>query len=286
MTSSIRLSSFPIRKSDQFILWFSRHWVLVVSIIMGIYVLSPFLAPVLMSAGLTLPGKIIYWIYSYLCHQLPERSYFLFGSKISYSIGEIQSVWKNTNDIVVLRQFVGDQQMGWKVAWSDRMVSMFTSLWVFGILWGLFKKKMHPLPWWGLVLLLLPMTIDGSTHFFSDLAGLGQGFRDTNAWLATLTNNALAPSFYAGDAWGSFNAWMRVVTGILFGLGIVWFGFPYIHVAATDAAEVVKYKYQQQWLLKEGKANLARLHNADRRRLDGLGPIQGSEVKVSDVEGQ
>jgi uncharacterized membrane protein len=258
--------------------------VLVVSIFLGIYVLSPFLAPVFMSAGLTLPGKTIYWIYSYLCHQLPERSYFLFGSKISYSIGEIQSVWKNTNDITVLRQYIGDQQMGWKVAWSDRMVSMFTSLWVFGILWGLFKKKIRPIPWWGLSFLLLPMVIDGTTHFFSDLAGLGQGFRDTNAWLATLTNNALASSFYAGDAWGSFNAWMRMVTGILFGLGIVWFGFPYIHVAATDAAEVVKYKYQQQFLLKEGKTNLARLYNADIRGQDGLNPINDSEVKVNNVE--
>lgn len=174
--------------------------------------------------------------------------------------------------------------MGWKVAWSDRMVSMFTSLWVFGILWGLFKKKIRPIPWWGLSFLLLPMVIDGTTHFFSDLAGLGQGFRDTNAWLATLTNNALASSFYAGDAWGSFNAWMRMVTGILFGLGIVWFGFPYIHVAATDAAEVVKYKYQQQFLLKEGKTNLARLYNADIRGQDGLNPINDSEVKVNNVE--
>ena len=34
--------------------------------------------------------------------------------------------------------------MGWKVAWSDRMVSMFTSLWVFGIFWGFFKKKIKP----------------------------------------------------------------------------------------------------------------------------------------------
>jgi uncharacterized membrane protein len=240
-------------------LWFSTHWVLVISIFLGIYVLSPFLAPVLMSAGLTLPGKIIYGIYSFLCHQLPERSYFLFGSKISYSIGEIQSVWKNTNEIAVLRQFVGDPQMGWKVAWSDRMISMFTSLWVFGILWGLYKKKMRPLPWWGLVLLLLPMAIDGTTHFFSDLAGLGQGYRDSNAWLATLTSNALAPSFYAGDAWGSFNAWMRLITGVLFGLGIVWFGFPYLDEAFTNSAQVVEYKYQYRSWLQNEKERLVRL---------------------------
>lgn len=286
MTESVRLNPTPYKKADQFVLWFSRHWVLLVSILVGFYVLSPFLAPVLMNVGLTLPGKIIYWIYSYLCHQLPERSYFLFGPKISYSIPEIQSAWKNTNDIVVLRQFVGNPQIGWKVAWSDRMVSMYTSLWLFGMLWGVLRKKVRPLPWWGLVLLLLPMAIDGTTHFFSDLAGLGQGFRDTNSWLAILTNNALAPSFYAGDAWGSFNAWMRLITGISFGLGIVWFGFPYIHIAALNAAEVVKYNYQQKFLLKEEKDRLARLYAGEIHRPGGLNTNEGSEMKVNNVEGQ
>ena len=71
---------------------------------------------------------------------------------------------------------------------------------------------------------------------------LGKVFEISNAWLAVLTNNSFAPSFYAGDAWGSFNAWMRLITGILFGLGIVWFGFPYIHTAVMNSAEVVEYK--------------------------------------------
>ena len=106
----------------------------------------------------TLPGRVIYWVYSFLCHQLPERSYFLFGPKISYSLPEIQSAWQNTNNIAILRQFIGNAQMGWKVGWSDRMVSMFTSLWLFGMLWGIFRRKIKPLPWWGLVLLLLPIS--------------------------------------------------------------------------------------------------------------------------------
>jgi hypothetical protein len=65
-------------------------------------------------------------------------------------------------------------------------------------------------------------------HTSSDLAGLGQGFRDSNAWLAALTNHAFPTAFYAGDAWGSFNSLMRLITGVLFGLGIVWFGYPYL----------------------------------------------------------
>jgi uncharacterized membrane protein len=259
MTSSNQFSSYPIKLTDRFILWFSRHWVMVVSFLVGFYVLSPFLAPVFMNAGLTLPGNAIYLIYSFLCHQLPERSYFLFGPKISYSLIEIQSVWKNTTDIAVLRQFIGTPQMGWKVAWSDRMVSMFTSLWLFGILWGGFKKKIKPLPLWGLILLLLPMAVDGTSHLFSDLAGLGQGFRDTNTWLATLSNNAFPSAFYAGDAWGSFNAWMRLITGVIFGLGVVWFCFPVLEDIFTNFQQAVEYKYHHQDLLRREKERLLSL---------------------------
>ncbi|MEO5886295.1 MAG: hypothetical protein ABIQ77_01410 [Anaerolineales bacterium] len=43
-----------------------------------------------------------------------------------------------------------------------------------------------------------------------------------------LTNNSLPASFYAGNALGSFNSWMRLVTGTLTGLGIVWFAIPLI----------------------------------------------------------
>lgn len=75
------------------------------------------------------------------------------------------------------------------------------------------------------------MVMDGTTHFLSDLGGLDSGFRYTNDWLAVLTNHAFAPTFYLGDGLGSFNSWMRWVTGILFAIGSVWWGFPYIDEA-------------------------------------------------------
>ncbi len=208
-----------------------HNWILLFGIFYGAFIALPFLAPVLMDIGWKGAGNILYFFYSFLCHQLPERSFFLFGSKFMYALPEIQSAWHQTLDPMILRQFIGNGQMGWKVAWSDRMVSMYSSVWIFGLLWYPLRRHLPRLPFWGLALFLLPMALDGTTHLISDFAGLGQGFRDSNMWLAVLTHNALRPTFYAGDAWGSFNSIMRFLTGVLFGMGIVWFGFPYIEDA-------------------------------------------------------
>ena len=213
----------------------SKHWFSAFTVVLGLYVGLPFLAPAFMHIGWTGLGKGIYFIYSFLCHQLPQRSFFLYGPQASYSLLELQSTGVNTSDLLLLRQFIGSPEMGWKVAWSDRMVSMFASLLLFGIAWRPLKRWIPKLAWWGFVLFLLPMAVDGTSHFISDLAGIGQGFRDSNAWLAVITNQAFAPGFYAGDALGSFNSWMRLLTGVFFGLGIVWFGFPYLDQAFSGS---------------------------------------------------
>jgi uncharacterized membrane protein len=229
-------SQSGLERLAQFI---SRRWILLLSLVLGLYVGLPFLAPVFMQLGWSGPGRVIYFIYSWLCHQLPERSFFLFGPKFTYSLAEVQNAWRNTTNPLILRQFIGNTAMGWKVAWSDRMVSMFTSTWLFGLLWWPLRRRLKPLPWWGLVLFFLPMAVDGTSHFFSDLAGIGQGFRDSNAWLASLTQQAFPTSFYVGDAWGSFNSLMRLLTGISFGLGVIWFSFPYVDEAFSPKPQPV-----------------------------------------------
>lgn len=230
----------PLPFADRRNSFLSKHWFSAFAVLFGLYVGLPFLAPVFMQVGWSGLGKGIYLIYSFLCHQLPQRSFFLFGPQASYSLAELHSAGVNTSDLILLRQFIGSPEMGWKVAWSDRMVSMYTSILLFGFAWRLLKSRIPKLPWWGFVLFLLPMAIDGTSHFVSDLAGMGQGFRDSNAWLAALTNQAFAPSFYIGDALGSFNSWIRLITGVLFGLGIVWFGFPYV-----DEAFLAPARYRQ-----------------------------------------
>jgi uncharacterized membrane protein len=209
----------------------AQNWFLVFFAVYGLWVWTPFLAPLFARLGWDGPANAIYFVYSFFCHQLPERSYFLFGPKMSYSLAEIQSAWIDTINPMLLRKFTGTAALGWKIAWSDRMISFYGGVWLFGLVWHPLRRRLKSLPWWGLVLFLLPMALDGTTHFLSDLAGIGQGFRDSNLWLANLTQFSLPDSFYAGDALGSFNAWMRIITGLLAGLGLVWFVFPYLDEA-------------------------------------------------------
>ena len=243
MNIRVKTSSTTLRSASQtqqivlmkrVTLWFARHWLLFVNVLIVIWVGLPWLAPVFMHWGWGGAAGAIYFLYSLQCHQLPERSFFLFGPKPMYSLAEIQSVWQNTANPFVLRQWIGNVDMGWKVAWSDRMVSMYTSILFGGLLYGLVRKRMKPISIWTFAILLVPMIIDGSTHALSDLAGIGQGFRDTNVWLQILTKNIFSATFYQGDALGSFNSWMRLITGILLGIGLVGFAYPYVNDSFAD----------------------------------------------------
>jgi uncharacterized membrane protein len=112
-------------------------------------------------------------------------------------IEDIVAVWPYT-DHFRLRQFIGTPELGYKVAWSDRMVSLYTPLFIGVLLLAIARWRgrqrgwppLRPL-WFGLA--LIPLALDGFTHLVSDAISPWYGFRYTNAWLATLTNNALAP---------------------------------------------------------------------------------------------
>lgn len=198
-----------------------------------------------MQAGYERAGHAIYTFYSTQCHQLPQRSFFLFGPRPMYTLAEVQAAWIDTDNPAILRQFTGSPEMGWKVAWSDRMVSMYTSIFAAGLLFALAPRWLKPLPGWAVPLFILPLAIDGGTHMISDLAGIGNGFRDTNACLATLTGKALPTWFYAGDALGSFNSWLRLLTGVWLGVGVVWFVYPYFEQYLGDSAAQLALKLRR-----------------------------------------
>ncbi|MCC7118069.1 MAG: DUF2085 domain-containing protein [Anaerolineales bacterium] len=224
---------------------FLRDWFFWFIVGYGLFVFLPFLAPALMDLGWTGAGKALYFFYSFFCHQLPERSFFLFGEKTMYSLDQIKGAWQDTNNPMILRQFVGNAAMGWKVAWSDRMISFYSSVWFFAVFYQLTGRKVKPLSLIWFFIMLIPIALDGGTHTLSDFSGIGNGFRDSNAWLAQLTHNAFTPSFYAGDALGSFNSWMRFITGIVAGWGIGWCLFPRMLEAETLAQQLPELNIDQ-----------------------------------------
>jgi len=223
----------------------SRSWFLWFLLATGLWVGLPWMAPVFMQLGWVGPAKAIYLVYSFQCHQLPQRSFFLFGPQPMITLERIRAIWHDTLDPRVLRQFIGTAEVGYKVAWSDRMVSMYSSIPLAAALWWPLRRRLPPLPFGGLVLLSLPMLVDGLSHLISDLAGIDQGFRYANAWLATLTSNRLPASFYAGNALGSFNSWMRLISGVLFSSALVWFAFPTLDLSFRESATAIKAKFDR-----------------------------------------
>ena len=245
-TETINRKRETARKVNRFVYKLAERWLTVINVFMGLLVGLPYIAPVFMLWGWERPAKVIYTIYMGLCHQMPQRSYFLFGRQPMYSLEEVALAWHNVENPLILRQFVGNADMGWKVAWSDRMVSMYGAIFLFGLLYGLVRTYVkRPLPFWGFILFCVPMGIDGLTHMVSDLYGLEAGFRYHNTWLAELTNHAFAPLFYYGDAFWSFNWWMRLITGLLFGLGVVWFAFPHLEDGFGQTKYDIEAKFAQ-----------------------------------------
>ena len=67
-----------------------RQWLFVVTFFLIILNGLPWLAPVFMVQGMDRAGNIIYFVYSFLCHQMPQRSFFLFGNTPMISLETVQ----------------------------------------------------------------------------------------------------------------------------------------------------------------------------------------------------
>ncbi len=227
---------------ERFDFWLSRHWLAVFNVVVGVFVVTPYLAPLFMRLGWLDLADRIYFLYVLIGHQLPQRSIFLFGPKLMYSLPEV-AAFTQSADPLVLKQFIGNAEIGWKVAYSDRLMAWYGSFWIASLVYAVIRRRVKPLPLWGLVLLALPMFVDGLTHTISDVLvnqQFGAGFRDTNIWLAQLTNNMLPDTFYAGDALGSFNSLARWISGALFGVGLAWYLLPFAEgVFAYRRAELM-----------------------------------------------
>ena len=211
----------PSRTSEP---WIARHWLAIFNSMVGLFVLGALLAPALMRTGYTGPASALYALYGFTCHQLPQRSYFLFGQQLMYPLDKILSAWPGATDFFQQRAILGDPIFGYKVAIGNRCSAIYPSILVLGLLFGLARKRIRPISFSIFLALSLPMALDGGSHIVSEVTAMG--FRDTNEWLRQLTSSVLPAAFYSGDALGSFNWLMRTITGTLFGLAVVWFAYP------------------------------------------------------------
>jgi uncharacterized membrane protein len=180
----------------------ARHWLAILNLAWGLYVGLPFVAPVLMHLGYFTPARVIYTFYSFMCHQLPDHSYFLFGRTWAPNLFTLEQNGLGAGlGLFEQRQFIGNLTLGYKVAICQRDVAIYGTVFLMGLFFGLVRKRMGALNWRWYLLLLLPMALDGGTQ----LIGLHQ-----SDWL------------------------LRTMTGALFGLASVWLAYPYIEDAMQD----------------------------------------------------
>jgi len=231
--------------------WVFHHWLLIWTVLFTIYNLLPILAPILMRVNLDMIAMPIYDVYHLVGHQLANRSFFFFGEQVTYTLEElpVPIVGEFLPDSTALGDFIGNEQLGWKMAWSDRLVSMYGSALITTYIYILLHKRENykPLARHWMILLVMPLIIDGTTHYISDFDSLIEGFRWDNAWFATLTGNAFPQEFYVGDNRGSFNSILRLITGILFGIGLMAWALPALNIYFERNANILRERLDKWW---------------------------------------
>lgn len=70
--------------ADRAIYWLTAHWALVFNSVFLVIVGLAVASPLLHSAGLDRLGALIFRGYRVMCHQLPERSFFIDGYQVAF----------------------------------------------------------------------------------------------------------------------------------------------------------------------------------------------------------
>lgn len=190
---------------DRLINGIAQHWLALFNTAWAIYLFLPLAAPVLMEIGWVTPARVIYGLYSFTCHQLPDHSYFLFGPNPTPLIPDLEAHGMQAGlDLLQRRQFIGNPGFGYKVAICQRDVAIYGAVLAAGLLYALMRqehKRVRQLPLWLFLIFLLPIGLDGVTQLI--------GLRESNWELRTLT-------------------------GAIFGAAAVWFAYPYVDDAMQE----------------------------------------------------
>ena len=228
---------------DRIFYTLARRWLLFFNLALAIYVGLPMLAPVLMNAGLTGPANVLYRVYSPMCHQLASRSFFLFGEQPAYpreiagsdltpieaympGIPEFATASTDPEQwstfLIPARAFRGNEQMGYKMALCQRDISIYLSMLIGGLIYGVVRRRgpVRPMPFWLFVIIGLgPIALDGFSQLFSQMF-IGLGI-DSLAQLVPLRESSPL---------------LRSLTGAIMGLSVVWLIYPRLDEQFTATA--------------------------------------------------
>ena len=163
-----------------------RHWLWILNLALGLFLGGALAAPVLAALGWRSAADGLYAVYHFTCHQWAFRSFFLFGQQAVYSQQHLAEL--GTDPF----RFVGDQGLGWKMAFCERDLAIYVGLLLVGLIYAR-RRDMRPSGFVLYGVLILPMALDGFTQLF--------GWREST--------------------WE-----LRVATGLLFGLASGWLVLP------------------------------------------------------------
>jgi uncharacterized membrane protein/thiol-disulfide isomerase/thioredoxin len=217
--------------ADQISLWISKHYLLMINLIVIIYLGMPFLAPVFMKLDAPTPAKAIYRVYGMVCHQLAYRSFFLFGEQIAYprqaaGLNSLKSFRDATGlsednsseSIMAAKAFLGNPQMGYKIALCQRDIAIYGGILLFGLLYGVLKRRIPQIPWFLWILIgLIPIGLDGVSQLISQPPLNLIPFRESTPFL-------------------------RVLTGSLFGFTTAWFGLSAVEESMAETRSILGAK--------------------------------------------
>jgi uncharacterized membrane protein len=225
---------WKITKTDRFSYWISNHYMLVFNFFVLLYLGFPFLAPILMSAGLTTPASLIYRGYGMMCHQFAFRSWFVFGEQPAYPRSAAGLEWLNSYEEMIgldaddqwaARRYTGEDDIGYKVALCQRDVAIYGGILIFGVLFAVTGRRIKSIPWYIWILVgILPIALDGFSQIFS------QPPLNMIPPLNLLTYRESTP-------------FLRSLTGFLFGFTTAWFGYPLVEETMVDTRRYMATKF-------------------------------------------
>lgn len=227
-------SFMAMTTADKLSFWITKHYMLLFNLFIMVYVGLPFLAPVLQKTGAIVPASLIYRGYSFLCHQLAFRSWFLFGEQVIYPrqaaglnglLSYEQATGLRADDLIAAHNFIGNDQLGYKVALCERDIAIYGGILFFGLIFSLSGRRFPLLSWWLWIFIgIVPIGLDGGSQIISQLP---IGFI-----------HHIIP-------YRESTPLLRTLTGGLFGIMTAWFAYPLVEFSMRDAQIMLAVKFSK-----------------------------------------